>query len=389
MDERLMKTHRRIIHVDMDAFYASVEELRRPELAGQPVIVGGRAPRGVVSAASYEARKYGVTSAMPMAVAERLCPKGVFLPVDMPHYVGVSGRIREIFRQYTPVVEPMSLDEAYLDVTGSARLFGEAPAIGRKIKTRIRTELGLPASVGVAPNKFLAKLASDIDKPDGFVALVEEDAEAFLAALPVERIPGVGKVGVSILHELGVTTIRELHGVSIEVLLNRFGAFGYTLENLARGRDDSPVVPDADAKSIGNETTFAQDVDDIQVIAEVVRDLAANVGRRLREARLKARRVNVKVRFADFKTSTRSRTLAEPTHSDRALIETARALLDERLEQDPRQVRLVGVTTARLVKTDFEQLGLFADPGKEKDASLDRAVDRIRQRFGRDAIHRG
>ena len=373
----------------MDAFYASIEERDRPELAGQPVIVGGGRTRGVVSAASYEARRYGIKSAMPIAQALRLCPKGVFLSCDMPRYVAVSRRIRGIFQAYTPVVQPLSLDEAFLDVTGSRTLHGDAPTIGRQIKARIRRELDLPASVGVAPNKFLAKLASDIDKPDGFVVVTPDSVEGFLATLPVERIPGVGKVGQKILHELGVLTIAELRTISIEVLLNRLGSFGYTLENLARGRDDSPVVPDAAAKSIGAETTFPHDIGDPDAVAEVLRSLAEDVGRRLRREELKAGRVEIKVRFADFATSTRSRTLGEPTSTDQVLIETALALLHERLEQSINEVRLVGIQTGKLTPATFTQLDLFGDAADEKHRNIDSAVDRIRDRFGRGSIRRG
>ena len=384
-----MSDTRWIIHVDMDAFYASIEERDRPELAGQPVIVGGRRERGVVSAASYEARRYGIKSAMPIAQALRLCPKGVFLPCDMPKYVAVSRRIRAIFESFTPVVQPLSLDEAFLDVTGSQALYGDAPTIGREIKARIRRELDLAASVGVAPNKFLAKLASDIDKPDGFVVVAPDSVEEFLAALPVERIPGVGKVGQRILHDLGVSTIAELRAIPVEVLLNRLGSFGYTLEDLAHGRDDSPVVPDAAAKSIGAETTFPHDIADAEAVAEVLRSLAEDVGRRLRREELKAGRIEVKVRFADFATSTRSRTLREPTSVDKVLIDTALALLHERLERSINEVRLVGIQAGKLTPATFTQLDLFADAADEKHRSIDSAVDRIRDRFGRGSIRRG
>ena len=384
-----MSDTRWIIHVDMDAFYASIEERDHPELAGQPVIVGGPCRRGVVSASSYEARKYGITSAMPIAQALRLCPKGIFLPCDMTRYVEVSGRIRAIFESYTPVVEPLSLDEAFLDVTGSLALHGDAPTIGRDIKTRIRRELDLPASVGVAPNKFLAKLASDIDKPDGFVVVAPDHVEDFLAALPVERIPGVGEMGQKILHELGVSTIAQLRSIPVELLLNRLGSFGYTLEDLAHGRDDSPVVPDAAAKSIGAERTFPHDIGDPDAVAEVLRSLAENVGRRLRREKLKAGRVEVKVRLAHFATSTRSRTLREPTSVDKVLIDTALALLHERLERSINEVRLVGVQAGKLAPSTFTQLDLFGDPTDDKHRSIDSAVDRIRDRFGRGSIRRG
>ena len=384
-----MTGSRKIIHVDMDAFFASVEELDHPELRGQPVVVGGTGRgRGVVSSASYEARRYGIASAMPLAQARRLCPKGVFLPVRMERYVEFSNRIHEILEHYTPLVEPVSIDEAYLDVTGSQRLFGDAAMIAREIKRRIDQELGLTASVGVAPNKYLAKLASDVDKPDGFVVLTEEGVKGFLSSLPVGRIPGVGKAGEKTLAELAVTTIDDLQQVAPDLLVSKFGVWGHTLLARAHGRDDSPVTPDSDAKSIGRETTLEQDLDDPEILAEIARDLAETVGRRLRRKRLKAKRIELKVRFADFRTVTKAMTFREPTNSDRVIIEAALASLQDRLGKADRAVRLLGVTAAGLAPATFEQLGLFVDERKGAHVRLEGVVDRIRDRFGNDSIWR-
>lgn len=255
-----------ILHVDMDAFYASVEQRDCPELRGRPVIVGGVGNRGVVSAASYEARPYGVHSALPMATARRLCPQGVFLPVRMKHYAQIARQIREILFSFTPLVEPLSLDEAFLDVHGCEGLFGPAPDIARQIKERIRAETGLVASVGVAPNKFLAKLASDYGKPDGLVVLPADRVAEFLAPLPVGRLWGVGAKGENRLHVLGVHTIGQLAALPERVLVGHLGDVSRHLWQLAHGEDDRDVVPDREAKSISTETTFAQDIGDRQVL---------------------------------------------------------------------------------------------------------------------------
>ena len=250
-----------IIHADMDAFYASVEERDRPELVGKPVIVGGSPEkRGVVSAANYVARKYGVHSAMPAVTARRLCPQGIYLPPRIDYYAEVSRQIRDIFERFTPLVEPLSLDEAFLDVTGSENLFGPAVEIGRQIKQAIRQELRLVVSVGVAPNKFLAKIASDLKKPDALVVVEPDKVQEFLDPLPVERLWGVGKQSSKVFQRLGIRTIGQLRQCPLDVLQARFGSSGEHLWNLAHGRDDRPVVPEREAKSISNETTFEHDI---------------------------------------------------------------------------------------------------------------------------------
>ena len=304
-----------ILHIDMDAFYASVEQRDRPELRGKPVIVGGSAEgRGVVCAASYEARLFGVHSAMPAAKARRLCPDGIFVSPRMSRYADISCRIRKIFHQYTPLVEPLSLDEAFLDVTGSKPLFGSAVEIGQRIKSEIRHELRLVCSVGVAPNKFLAKIASDVEKPDGFVVVDPSGIQEFLDPLPVGRLWGVGRATNHALELLGIDTIGQLRRLPQETMTELYGEHGRHLWQLARGVDDRQVVPDRDAKSISHETTFAIDVDDHDVLRAWVLDLSDQVGCRLRSQALLGSTVHLKIRFCNFRTVTRSCRLTNPTN---------------------------------------------------------------------------
>jgi len=379
-----------ILHVDMDAFYASVEQRDRPELAGKAVIVGGDPDRrGVVSAASYEARRFGVHSAMPSAMARRLCPHGVFLRPRIDHYAAVSRVIREVFGRYTPLVEPLSLDEAFLDVGGSEGLFGPAPEIGRRIKREIRDELQLVASVGVAPNKFLAKIASDLEKPDGFVVVEPDAVQAFLDPLPVSRLWGVGKVGGRSLERLGVRTIGQLRKLPVEVLASKFGSMGEHLWRLARGIDQRPVVPDHQAKSISHETTFAVDVADREVLRAWLLELVEQVARRLRRHALRARTVELKVRFPDFRTITRSQTLPEPTNVTAELWQAATAILDARLPRPCPPVRLLGFGTSGLDTSGQVQRQLFDEPARQRQGQLDAATDAIQTRFGIGAIRRG
>jgi DNA polymerase-4 len=345
--------------------------------------------RGVVCAASYEVRPFGVRSAMPMATARRLCPQAVILPVRMDHYVQISRNIREIFLSFTPVVEPLSLDEAFLDVRGCEGLFGSAPEIGRRIKIRIRTELNLVASVGVATNKFLAKLASDHGKPDGFVVLDAGEVAHFLHPLPVSRIWGIGAKGEKRLHALGIRTVGQLAALPENLLADRFGEFGRQMWRLAHGQDERKVVPDREAKSISTETTFDQDIADRHVLSAWLLDLVEQLGRRLRHAGLQAGRVELKVRSSEFRTFTHSTTLAEATDLTKILWQTAKELLERSLCRDILPVRLLGVGGSKLVRPGFIQGSLFDDDQRERHAALDRAVDAIRGQFGTGAIRRG
>jgi DNA polymerase IV len=379
-----------ILHCDMDAFYASIEERDRPELAGKPVIVGGSPEkRGVVAAANYAARKYGVHSAMPSATAHRLCPHGVYLPPRIGYYADVSRQIREIFDRFTPLVEPLSLDEAFLDVTGSEGIFGPAVAIGRKIKQAVREELRLVVSVGVAPNKFLAKIASDLKKPDALVVVEPDQAQEFLDPLPVERLWGVGKQGSKVFQGLGIRSIGQLRQCPLDVLQSRFGSSGEHLWNLAHGRDDRPVVPEREAKSISNETTFERDISEIDVLRAWLVDLVEQVGYRLRRHGLRGRTVHLKVRFADFSTITRSNTLPEPTDITHEMWLAADELLAHRLPANHLPVRLLGMGVSGLDDTGLVQGMLFDQEDREKQSRVDAVADQIKQRFGAGALKRG
>jgi DNA polymerase-4 len=379
-----------ILHVDQDAFYASVEERDRPELVGKPVIVGGSPEkRGVVSAANYVARRYGVHSAMPSVTAHRLCPHGVYLPPRIDYYAKVSGQIRAIFERFTPLVEPLSLDEAFLDVTGSEHLFGPAVKIARQIKQAIREELRLVASVGVAPNKFLAKIASDLRKPDALVVVEPDKVQEFLDPLPVERLWGVGKQSSKVFQRLGIRTIGQLRQWPLDALQARFGSSGEHLWNLAHGRDERAVVPEREAKSISNETTFERDIADMEVLRAWLVDLVEQVAWRLRQHGLLGRTVQLKVRFADFSTITRSQTLPEPTDITQELWRAADELLCKRLPKGHLPVRLLGMGVSGLDDTGQVQGMLFDRGERAKQSRMDAVADQIKERFGPGALRRG
>ena len=376
-----------ILHVDMDAFYASVEVRRDPALAGRPVVVGGAGGRGVVASASYEARRLGVTSAMPMARALRLCPTAVVISPDFTAYHEVSGQLREMFLSVTPLVEPLSIDEAFLDVGGSIRLFGPPQVIAQDLRRRIREELGLPASVGVAPNKFLAKLCSTKAKPDGLLHLPADQVAHFLAPLGVRDLWGVGEQTAARLERFGIRTVAEVAELDEPTLARIVGAASATaLRQLARGRDDRPVVVHEPAKGMSAEETFERDVEDVAVLRRELLRLAEKVARRLRRGGVAARTVVLKLRYANFQTITRSRTLPAPTDRATVLHQEATALLDAlRLERF--RARLIGLGTTNLVPTDASrQLGLLDD---ERWGLLERAADDARTRFGDHAVTRG
>jgi DNA polymerase-4 len=381
---------RGIIHVDMDAFYASVEVMDNPELAGLPVIVGGTPEgRGVVSASSYEAREFGVHSAMSAFRAKKLCPHGVFLHPRMARYAELSRDIRTIFDEFTPLVEPISIDEAFLDVTGSQMLLGTPEEIGWAIKRRILDEIGLVASVGVAPNKYLAKLASDLDKPDGFVVITPEEAEERLAELPVGKLWGVGKVSQKSLAKLGIHTVGDITRMPIGRLERIVGSWAPRLKQLARGIDDRPVVPDHEAKSISAETTFAADIGDADRLRDHLDRLVERVARRVRKGGLLGYTVSLKARYADFTTVTRALTLNEATAQTPAIREAARELLESKLGRKGRPLRLLGVGLSHFVRRDEQPELLFKDPADERNDTVDNVIDRLQDRFGSDAIHRG
>jgi len=376
---------RRIIHVDMDAFFASVEQRDRPDLRGKPVIVGGSPEgRGVVSAASYEARKYGVRSAMPCARAKRLCASAIFLPVDMARYAAASREVMGILREVTPLVEPLSCDEGFLDVTGSRALFGEAEEIAWAIKHRIREELALTASVGLATNKFLAKLGSDLEKPDGFVVVPEGHEAEFIRPLSVSKLWGVGPATAARLEGIGLKTVGAVADCPLPLLRAQLGDHAEGLQRLARGIDDRPVQPDHEAKSISAETTFETDTDDANFLNRVLLDLADHVAERVRRNGVMARTVTLKLRFDDFATITRDATLPEPTAAGLAVYEQARELLS-RLRLGTRRVRLIGVGTSNFAVQ--RQLSMFDDSARRAEQA-EKAIDQLRGRFGPDAVRR-
>jgi len=379
-----------ILHVDMDAFYASVEIRDNPALRGRPVIVGG-APerRGVVAAASYAARRDGVRSAMPMASALRRCPDAVRIQPRMAHYARVSAEIHAVFARFTPLIEPIALDEAFLDVTAVARLHGDGETIGRRIKAALCAEIGLVASVGVAPNKFLAKLASAIDKPDGLRVVRHDEIRDFLDPLAVGRLWGVGRVTRARLAGEGIATVGDLRARSRAWMKARFGARGEQFWRLVRGRDDRPVTPDRAARSVSQEITFAEDLEEPAILRGCALAFAERVGQRLRGAGLRAGEVQIKLRDARFRTTTRRRTLAAPSNDTRALCAVAGALFDEWLARDRCPLRLLGVGAGRLTGDSGEQLSLLDAERDEQGRKLDAVMDAIASRFGSAAIHRG
>lgn len=375
---------RTILHVDMDAFYASVEQRDNPALRGKPVIVGGQSRRGVVLAASYEVRPFGVRSAMPMAEALRKAPHAIVVPPHRDRYEQASEAAFAIFHRYTPLVEPLSLDEAFLDVTASRSLFGDGEAIARSIKQAVRGELGLTASAGVAPCKFAAKVASDLRKPDGMVVVPEGGVAQFLAPLPIERMWGVGPKTAPKMRELGYATIGDLTRAPTETLERVLGVWGIEVARLARGDDQRDVVPDAMAKSIGAEETYEEDLVGAEAIAPTLLDHAARVARRLVRARLSARTVAVKIKYADFSLRTRRTTLPDPVQDTDAIHRAALEGLS-RIPLEGRRVRLTGVSVSGIHEGPPPP-ALFRDENAEKRRRIEEVATRIADRFGDEGV---
>jgi DNA polymerase-4 len=382
---------RGIIHLDLDAFYASVEQLRRPALRGKPVIVGGgdagggraTVARGVVSAASYEARAYGVHSAMPLATALRLCPQAVLVPVDFTAYRAASSAIFAIVREYTPLVEPLSLDEAFLDVTASTRRFGAPEHIGAEIRDRVLSTCGLHASVGVATCKTVAKVASDLRKPRGFVVVAPGDEASFLAPLPLRTLPGLGPATQNALQGLGIATLGELASLPLDAVQRRVGkAQGRSIWERAQGIDDAAVVVPGRPRSVSREETFATDIAVREPLVQQVAALSADVAARLRAGGWGARTVTLKLRHQDFTTLTRQVSLSAATAVDNEVRDAAIQLLDTAWSGE--RIRLIGVGVTGL--EDQKQLDLFA---RRQDVPLDHTLDTLRRRFGPRAIRRG
>jgi DNA polymerase-4 len=379
-------SRRSILHVDMDAFYASVEQRDNPQLRGKPLVVGGGDNRGVVAAASYESRKFGVRSAMPMAEARRRCPELLRVAPRMSHYKAVSDQIFAVFREFSPLIEGLSLDEAFLDVTASLKLFGTGSDIGAAIKTRIQNKTQLTASVGVSDNKLVAKIASDMDKPDGLVEITEENRQNMLDPLPVSVIPGIGRETLARLHKLDIRSVKDLRIAQSRDIEPIFGRFTNRTRDRAAGIDDRPVVPSRGEKSISAEETYEQDLGDRREMERELLRLTERTSQRLRKAGLQAGTVQVKIRQSDFTTFTRQRTLKPPGSGTDQIYSIACELLATWLETNPgSRVRLLGVGGAKLSPAD--QGDLFADTRTEA-APVDKTVDKIRERFGIAAVGR-
>jgi len=378
-----------ILHVDMDAFYASVEELDNPQLKGKCVIVAGQSERSVVSAANYEARKFGVHSAMPVFQARERCPGAIFLPPRMGRYKELSARFMSVLREFSPLVEPVSIDEAYVDITGCERLFGGVGEIALTIKKRIKERLSLVCSLGVAPNKFLAKIASDMDKPDGLTIIMPEHVEQFINSLPIHKVPGVGKNTHDKLQLLGIETLGDVKKIPEKILIKKLGKFGHRLTELADGIDRSAVIPLSETKSVSAEETLPEDIDDKQVLKKYILGQVEKIGRELRKLKIKARTVSIKIKHSDFKQVTRSVTIKDPTQSSEVIIREAFQLLEN--YKMPNKIRLIGVGVSNLV-SDAEpvQIDIFeSDDVKISNwEKLNEAIDTITNKFGTDVIKR-
>jgi DNA polymerase-4 len=379
-------TGRQILHVDMDAFYASVEQRDDPSLHGKPVIVGGPSLRGVVTAASYEARPFGVRSAMSMAEAMRRCPQAIVVAPTFAKYAGASRDVFAIFRRYTPLVEGLSLDEAFLDVTASRSLFGDGEAIARRIKDEIRSEVKLTASAGVAPAKFIAKIASDLQKPNGLVVVREEDARRFLAPLPIERMWGMGQKSAPHAHASGFHTLGDLANATDAQLERAFGPHGPHMGALARGEDEREVEPEREAQSIGAEETFERDLVSVKDLERALLGQSVRVAQRLFAEGQAARAISVKIKYADFVVKTRAMQLEEPVSDTDAIFRAARALLG-RFELGKKGVRLTGVSMSKLGPLG-EVVTLFPDVRIARGNKLEAAQAALREKFGEDKVTR-
>jgi len=385
--EPLKARQRSIIHLDMDAFYPAVEVLDKPELKGKPVIVGGTKKRGVVSSASYEARRFGVHSAQPIATAIRLCPDGIFMPVRMSRYKEISEQVFAIFHSFTPLVEPLSIDEAFLDLTGAERLMGQTEVIARKIKETILKKTGLTVSAGVASSKFVAKIASDIDKPDGLTVVQPDRVRSFLDPLPVKKMWGVGKVTQQALARLSVKTFKDLRQIPVEILEKKFGERGTVMHLFSMGIDERDVEPGREPKSIGHEQTFMKDILNPDQARKEILSLANRIALRMRRDEVRGSTVSLKVKYSDFTQIIRAATLPEPTDDSMEIYSTACRLL-KKTAVGKRPVRLLGISLSQLSFREGEkQLMLFdQDKGYQKRKNLNTALDSICDKFGEKSI---
>ncbi len=379
---------RRIMHIDLDAFFVSVEQVLNPELKGKPVVVGGKPDRrGVVAAASYEARAFGVHSAMPLLTASRLCPQAIFIEGNYKRYRQASEKFMAILADFSPYLEPLGIDEAYLDATGFESLHGSIRKMAEKIRQRVKDELGLCASIGIASSKVVAKVASDASKPDGLLEVPASGESAFLAPLPVNRLPGVGKKSEQALKQLGISTIGQLAASSPEALKSQFGSYGILIHDHASGLDDRKVEPPAAAKSISRETTFSRDTRDMTLVQATLRYLSERVGSELRQEEKRARCIALKLRYADFTTITRQQTLFQPDDTDQTIFETGLKLLKNELPRSKQAVRLIGIGVSSLVEAG-KQTDMLDTKGQRLE-QLNTAIDRVRKKYGFTAIQTG
>ena len=379
---------RRIMHIDLDAFFVSVEQALKPELKGKPVVVGGRPDRrGVVASASYEARAFGLHAGMPLATAVRLCPQATFIEGNFTRYRDASEKFMAILADFSPFLEPTGLDEAYLEVTGFESLHGSILEMAKRIKQRVKDELGICASIGVANSKVVAKVAVELAKPDGLLEVPAGEQRSFLAPLPISKLPGVGKKGEQILKDLGINTIGELANMPLGALKSHFGAFGEVLHQFASGIDDRKIEPSAPAKSISRETTFAKDTKDRAFLRATLRYLSERVGTSLRQEGKEARCITLKLRNASFHTITRSRTLTQTADTDQTIFATGLRLLTKALAEEKQPIRLIGIGVSNLTESG-KQLNML-DTSAQREAQLNRVIDRIRQKYGFTAIQTG
>lgn len=377
-----------IMHIDLDAFFVSVEQALNPELRGKPVVVGGKpAGRGVVASASYEARRFGLHAGMPLTTAYRLCPQAIFIEGSFPKYRDASQRFMAILADFSPYLEPVSLDEAYLDVTGFESIYGSIYQMALAIKQRIKNELGLCASVGIASCKVVAKIAAELSKPDGLIEVAAGNERSFLAPLPIAKLPGIGGKTERILNGLGIHTIGELSIMPLSALKSHFGASGELLHRFANGIDDRRVEPPCAAKSISRETTFGKDTQDPTLLKATLRYLSERVGAELRQRDKQARCITLKLRYADFTTITRSHTLRQASNTDQTIFDTGLQLLKKALAQEKQPVRLIGIGVSNLI-APRKQLDML-DSSAHRQEKLNRVIDRIRKKYGFTAIQTG
>ena len=376
------------MHIDLDAFFVSVEQRENPELKGKPVVVGGRPEgRGVVASASYEARAFGLHAGMPLATASRLCPQAIFIEGSFPKYREASQRFMTILADFSPDIEPLGLDEAYLDATGFESIYGSIHQMAVKIKQRIKDELGLNASVGIAGGKVVAKVASELSKPDGLLEVASGEERSFLAPLSIARLPGIGKKTERKLNGLGINSLGKLSAMPLSALKSHFGASGEVLHRFANGIDDREVEPPAAAKSTSRETTFGKDTRDRSLLKATLRYLGERVGADLRQKGKRARCITLKLRYADFTTITRRHSLSQTTDSDQTIFDTGVKLLNKALSGERQPVRLIGIGVSELVESG-KQLEML-DSSARRQEQLDRAIDRIRKKYGFTAIQTG